>query len=88
MHVIYSYSICNSHRLRLNVATKLAFQAKWSFISLLIYTGLEVIKKAIYLLKSIATDKQNNANKIEENQIFKSDICIIMTVYTEHEDSL
>ena len=34
------------------------------------------------------TDIQNNTIKIEENNICISDICIIRTVYTEHEDSL
>ena len=34
------------------------------------------------------TDIQNNTIKIEENNIYISDICIIRTVYTEHEDSL
>ena len=34
------------------------------------------------------TDIQNNVIIIEENNIYISDICIIRTVYTEHEDSL
>ena len=34
------------------------------------------------------TDIQNNTIKIEENNIYISDICIIRTVYTEHEDPL
>ena len=34
------------------------------------------------------TDIQNNTIKIEENNICISDIWIIRTVYTEHEDSL
>ena len=35
------------------------------------------------------TDNQNNKIKNrKKKQIIKSDICIIRTVYTEHEDSL
>ena len=41
-----------------------------------------------YLLNSITQIIKIIKLKIEQNQIYKSDICIIRTIQTEHEDSL
>jgi len=45
----------------------------------------------IYLIQlHLQTDNQNNTfkNKQRKTLIYKSDICIIRALYTEHEDSL
>ena len=59
----------------------------WSLISDMLEVRLT--NHQVYLFTQFNnTDIQNNPIKIEENNIYISDICIIRTVYTEHEDSL
>ena len=59
----------------------------WSLISDMVEVRLT--NHQVYLFTQFNnTDIQSNPIKIEENNIYISDICIIRTVYTEHEDSL